>query len=62
MARIDSAFIDGTIAKVASVTRMAVTAASNTITVNAIGAGTQLVFVDFATMTGKTWSAIASKA
>ena len=60
MARIDSAFIDGTIAKETSITRMAVTAASNTIAVNA--RELTLVFVDFATMTGKTWSAIASKA
>lgn len=59
MARVDSAFIDGTIAKVTSVTRMAVTATSNTIAVNT--RELTLFFVDFATMTRKTWSAIASK-
>ena len=66
LTRIGHAFVDGTIAKISTVTRMAIalegTDASDTIAMNTrIIVELALVFVDFTTMTGKTGAAIASK-
>ena len=67
LTRIGHAFVDTTIAKKSTITRMTITLegtdASDTFAMDArIIVELALVFVDFATMTGKTWSAIASKA